>query len=134
MPRTRIPAYRCYKPKNLGLVVLDGKQHYLGPYGSPESVAEYKRLLQEFLAKEVVNSPAGHADRSVTLDELILAFWVHAREHYRSPDGSPSGELENLRVALRPLRRLYGQKPAREFGPIGLRAVRAAMVETGLSR
>ena len=28
--RPRIPAYRRYNPKNLGLVVIDGKQHYLG--------------------------------------------------------------------------------------------------------
>jgi hypothetical protein len=25
MPRFRIPSYRRYKPKNLGLVVIDGK-------------------------------------------------------------------------------------------------------------
>ncbi len=29
MPR-RIPRYRRFKPKDLGLVVIDGKQHYLG--------------------------------------------------------------------------------------------------------
>jgi hypothetical protein len=33
--RRRIPRYRCFKPKNLGLVVIDGKQHDLGRYGSP---------------------------------------------------------------------------------------------------
>jgi hypothetical protein len=41
MTRRRIPKYRRYKPKNLGLVVINGRQHYLGAYGSPESVAEY---------------------------------------------------------------------------------------------
>jgi carbohydrate-binding DOMON domain-containing protein len=50
MPRTRIPSYRCCKPKNLGLVVIDGKQHDFSPSGSPESVAEYNRLIQEWLA------------------------------------------------------------------------------------
>ena len=47
----KIPKYRCYKPKNLGLVDIDGKQHYLGRYGSPESVAAYNRLIQEWLAQ-----------------------------------------------------------------------------------
>jgi hypothetical protein len=36
MPRPRIPTYRRYKPKNLGLVVIDGKQHYLGKYGTSD--------------------------------------------------------------------------------------------------
>ena len=71
MPRRRIPTYRCYKPKNLGLVVIDGRQYYLGPYGSPESLAEYERLLQEFLTKEVGTTIDGHTNRRITVDELI---------------------------------------------------------------
>ena len=50
MPHSRIPKYRHYKPKNLGLVVLNGRQIYLGEYGSPESWAEYHRLVKEFRA------------------------------------------------------------------------------------
>ena len=42
--------------------------------------------------------------------------------------------LDNLRLALRPLRRLYGHAPARDFGPVGLRTVREAMVRDGLGR
>ena len=47
----RIPRYRRFKPRHLGLVVIDGTQHYLGKYGSPESIAEYDRLIQEWLAR-----------------------------------------------------------------------------------
>ena len=73
MPRRRIPKYRCYKPKNLGLVVIDGKQHYLGRYGSPESVAEYNRLIQEWLAKKP--DPVGVArstGATLVVNDLIL--------------------------------------------------------------
>ncbi len=112
MARRRIPTHRCYKSRNLGLVILDGKQHYLGPYGKPESLAEYERLIQEWLAKKAGTPTDGRADRRVTVDELILAFWKHAQVHYRKPDGSPSGELANLKVALRPSRPLYGKTPA----------------------
>ena len=134
MSHLRIPTYRRYKPKNLGLVVIDGKQHYLGPYGSPESVAEYDRLIQEYLAGKS-EVPLGDQDNPrLTVDELIAAFWRHAEEHYRNPDGSPSGELGNLKAALRPFRRLYGHTVAREFGPVALRAVRDAMVKSGLCR
>ena len=48
---SRLPKYRHYKPKNLAVVRIDGKDHYLGPYGSPESQDTYRRLLAEWLAK-----------------------------------------------------------------------------------
>jgi hypothetical protein len=59
--KRRIPGYRCFKPRNLCLVVIDGRQHYLGRYGSPESVAEYHRLVQEWLARGTPR--AGRAGR-----------------------------------------------------------------------
>lgn len=40
------PKYRHHKPKNLGVVVrIDGKDHYLGRYDSPESWEKYHRLV-----------------------------------------------------------------------------------------
>ena len=36
-PPSRIPKYRHYKPKNLGVVRIDGRDIYLGKYNSPES-------------------------------------------------------------------------------------------------
>ena len=90
MLRRRIPSYRCYKPKNLGLVVLDGKQHYLGRYGSPESLAEYHRLVQEWLARGGPSPiPSYPSEGDLSINELILAFWTrHAEAHYRRADGT----------------------------------------------
>jgi len=144
MTRRRIPAYRCYKPKNLGLVVLDGKQHYLGKYGTPESIAEYNRLVQEWLTRASTapsTTPPGD-QASTTIDdassplvnEIIVAFLKHAKAHYVRPDGSPTGEFENLRSAIKPLRQLYGYAPAASIGPLALRAVRDRMIRDGLSR
>src|SRR3954453_1906395 len=115
MPYCRVPSYRRYKPKNLGLVVIDGKQHYLGKYGTPESLAEYNRLIQEWLVAG--QTPAGQTNRPPpTVSEMILAFWRPAEQHERYADGTPTGEQNNLRDALRPVRRLYGDTPAAEFG------------------
>ena len=51
-PHTRrIPKHRRFKPKDLGLVVIDGVQHPLGKYGPPESVENYGRLGREWLAR-----------------------------------------------------------------------------------
>src|SRR4051794_36587442 len=117
MPRRSIPKYRCFKPKNLGLVVLDGKQHYLGRYGSAESVARYNRLIQEWLARgPLPPSEQAPEDPGLSINDLILAFWTrHAMMHYRRADGTPAGELTNYRDSLKPLRRLYGLSYAVEF-------------------
>jgi hypothetical protein len=52
----------------------------------------------------------------------------------RREDGSPTGEADNYRDALRPRKALYGHTAARDFGPLALRAVREEMVKSGLSR
>jgi integrase len=70
------------------------------------------------------------ANGGLTVNELILAYWTHAEQHYRRPDGEPSDELHCIRSAMRPLKELYGHTPASEFGPLALKAVRQRMVET----
>ena len=45
----RIPKYRHFKPKNLGVVRIDGRDHYLGKFDSPESHERYHRLIAEML-------------------------------------------------------------------------------------
>ena len=42
------PKYRHYKPKNLGVVRIDGRDHYLGKFNSDESWEKYHRLLAEW--------------------------------------------------------------------------------------
>jgi integrase len=134
MRQNRIPSYRCYKPKNLGLVVLNGRYYYLGKYGTPESLAEYHRLIQEWLTNHKRLPERRPETPGRTIDELILAFWGYAEQHYPSPQHGSSRELDNLRHAFRPLRRLYGCTLGSDFGPLALRAVREAMVREGLCR
>jgi integrase len=105
--------------------------------------AAYDRLIAEWLARgrrppEAV--PLATADRASeesaepSVAEIILAFWKFATEHYRDPDGQPTGTLENYRHALRPLRELYGDTPSAEFGPLKLKALRKHLVLSGLCR
>ena len=69
----------------------------------------------------------------MSVDELILAYFRHAQSYYVK-DGRPTSEQDNIRQALRPVRRLYGASPALEFGPVALSNVREAMVAAGRSR
>ncbi len=133
----RIPKYRPYKPKNLGVVRIDGKDEYLGRYNSHESLEKYHRLIAEWLSngqrsfQSSGNSNGCRVDLSI--NELILTYWQFAKTYY-AKDGQPSKELACMREALRPLRHLYGHTSAREFGPKALKAVRQHMVDQGLSR
>ena len=60
-----------------------------------------------------------------------MAYWDRHVETYYVKDGRPTSEQDNIRQALRFLRRLYGDTPGRDFGPLALKAVRQAMIDGG---
>ena len=43
------PSYRHHKPSGQAVVTLNGLDHYLGPWKSKASKAEYDRLIREWL-------------------------------------------------------------------------------------
>jgi integrase len=129
MARTAgIPSYRHYKRTGQALVTIAGQDHYLGRYNSPESKNEYDRLLAEWLAN------GRHAPQQrinavpLTIAELIDRYWTFAQV-YHVKNGKPTSEVRNLKIAFRPLRRLYGHTPAACFGPLALEVVRDALIE-----
>jgi integrase len=130
----RTPSYRLHKPSGQAVVTLGGRDVYLGRHGSPESRAEYDRLTAEWLlqGRPQVARPVG-AGQDTTVNEMVLAYLRHADAYYVK-DGKPTSEPKNVRLALRPLRRLYGDTLARDFGPLALKTVRQAMVDSGLCR
>jgi integrase len=142
MPRLirKLPSYRLHKPSGRAVVTLDGRDYYLGDFGTPESRDAYERLLAEWLAdRRRRGVPAGSASATaplanLTINELLLAFWRHAERHYRTPGGEPTRELDNYRDSIRPLKQLYGATLARRFSPLKLKALRATLIEAGLSR
>jgi integrase len=135
MPRNKavLPSYTLHKATGQARVRIDGKDFYLGPYDSAESREKYGSLIARFVAgrgPEPQNAESLH----VSVSELILAFWRHAETHYRHGDGTPTTELKNLRLALRPLNDLFGHSLAHQFGPLALKAVRQKMIDLGHCR
>ncbi len=121
----------------LGVVTLNGKDHYLGhwPDGQknpPEAVRlAYDKLIAEWLAAGRRLQPVPtEQPESVSINEMVLAFWRWAEQHYRDVDGNPTHEIDNLRFSLRPLKALYGLLPAAEFSPLKLKAVRQKMADS----
>lgn len=129
----RTPSYCHHKATGQAVVRIDGKDYYLGKHGSTESRAEYDRLIAEWLGNGRRLAPLTTGD-GLTVAELVLAYWRWAEQYHRDENGKPRGELENVRTALIPLRKLYSQTQAAAFGPLALRAIQGELVKSGLSR
>jgi hypothetical protein len=56
-----------HKPSGQAVVTLSGHDHYLGKWQTPESKAEYDRLVGEWLAK--LASWAGSSNSPVTFPQ-----------------------------------------------------------------
>lgn len=134
MPRLvhSAPKYRLHRASGQAVVTILGKDFYLGPWRSKASKFEYDRLISEWLANGRCLS-AGQNKAVTTVTELVAAYWKFAKSYYRK-DGRPTGALSGIKVALRILRRRYGDLPANEFGPKSLRALQHVMVELNHSR
>lgn len=144
--KPRIPSYRLHKASNQAVVVLNGRSFYLGVFGTAESKAEYQRIIAEWLANQRRPLPAANvgsvgptsftsspATHDLTVTELCVANWQHAKQDYVK-DGEPTSDKDTIRQALRFLRPLHSHTPAREFGPLALKAVRDAMVRHPITR
>src|SRR4051812_10195811 len=136
-PKSLKPAYCHHKASGRAFVVLDGDFKYLGLYGSQKSRDAYDKAIAEWITRGRRPAPSAIGSESPTklsVVSLIASFWEHAQKYYVHADGTPTSEQENLRQALRPLRRLYGNSPAADFGPLKLKAVRGEMIRLGLAR
>ena len=127
-----VPKYCKHKKTGQAYVTLGGKMVYLGVHGSPESKAEYDRIIREWLGSG--RSPtATQISGTITIVELIDRFLTHAEAYYRK-DGKSTGSKERFQLSFKPLFKLYGRKLVTEFGPSSLKTVRNVWVEKGLSR
>src|SRR5262245_16405890 len=125
----RIPSLRRHKPSAQGVVTINGKDIYLGPWPltlrkpPPDVKSAYDAKIAEWLPPGRVGTP-GDECPAVTLATLLAAFWEHVQKHYVNPDGRPTGEQEEYKMALRPVRHLYEALPVADFSPLKLKAVR----------
>lgn len=121
--KSRIPRLTRHKATGQAVVRLNGKDHYCGRWGSPGAQADYDSLIERWLAHDR-QLPEDQAGGDPTVEEVLAAYLDFAERHYRRPDGSPTSELDCIKLAIRPLRRHYGESPASEFGPRALLALR----------
>lgn len=142
MPRSSVkdPKYCLHKPSGQACVYEPGTGaiRYLGLHGSEESLVRYRQFLAELQesrsAREagIALAPSGAPQ---TIAETLLAYRAFAKTYYVGPDGLPNKEFVELGLALKPLRELFGNLPAAEFGPKKLKTLRQYLIdEQQLSR
>jgi integrase len=126
----RIPSYRRHRASGQAVVTLSGVDHYLGKWNSPESRAEYDRITSEWLVrgrKPAGTLPGEGRSDDFLVKELVHGYWSHVKATL------PDVEAVKVRLALAPVRRMYGEARAADFGPVAFKAVRAKLVEAKLS-
>ena len=106
LPENIVQSYRLHRQSGQAIVTLSGKDILLGPHGTSASRAEYRRQIAEWIAN---GRRLPQIASDLTIAELIVDFKGHAEKYYRHPDGTPTGEVQNFRMALRPLREFYGR-------------------------
>jgi integrase len=112
------------------------RDYYLGQWDSEEARGRYAALLLELTAASAHLAPterpfsAHLAPAPAPVQALlvcdVLARWcLHARTYY----SERGRERQQYAQALRPMERLFGLVPAREFDAVRLRQLQQAMID-----
>ena len=127
----RVPSLRHHKASGQAYAVLNGKAVYFGRSDDPQAEQKYHQAIAEWLAagKQLPADP-----NVIAVKEVLSRFWIHARDYYRTLTDGRVKELEQFRLAVRPLKELYGESRAADFGPRALKAVRRKMIDHGWCR
>src|SRR5687768_15393016 len=123
-PTKLVPAYCHHKASGRAVVRINGRDFYLGRYGSAESQEEYRRVVAEHLA---ACNGQGRGDQitgpgRLTVVELVEEYWQFVTGYYVK-NGKPTNTQHSIRAALRPVIQLYGECLASDFGPLALKKV-----------
>lgn len=118
-----VPKYLRHKASGQAVVRIDGRDVYLGVYGSPESRKRY--------AEEIARLGSGYSQPppgGVIVAELLSRYDDFAKGYYQPK------QYHRVRQALSVVTKLFATKKAAAFGPAALEACRAVMVDRGWSR
>jgi len=128
MPRQKkMPTYLHHRASGQAKVRIDGRDKYLGKYGSPESRAAYDAICRDWVLKN------DRANAGLKVGELAIRYMAFADSYYVK-DGKPTTQASLVRSALRCVVATHDRTVAVEFGPQALAKVRESMVAKGWLR
>jgi len=127
MPKAKVPGYLLHKPTGQARVRINGKDHWLGKYGSPESHDRYSSLILEW------QQAAKEAPSGVTFGQLSQMYRKHAERHYRK-NGKETSEVGLIRYSLKRMNKVARSLLLSDISPRHLKQARDFMVREGLPR
>ena len=137
-----IPTLRLHKPSGRARVRLNGRDCYVGEYGTVAAEEAYNRLIAEWLmngrklptkrrevAKVGVGGDSEGVESTLTIKGLVDAYLDWAARRYTNSNQSGVNYY-----ATRPLVEAFGSTPVIVFGANSLRLVRQLMIQRGWYR
>ena len=122
MPKLKNKPPKYAKLKQYAVIYFQGKTHYLGLYGSPESKTAYARFVAESRENPIILPP--QEGENVTVVDLVAAFLEHAKTAL-----DISTYKHYLTLAGDFLLKLYGADTAADdFKPRCLKLLRSELV------
>jgi integrase len=112
------------------LVSINGRKHYLGPWGTEKALGNYHRIIAEWLASGKSRA-FGLPVEQLRIEQLVADYLRHCAEYYGTHANS---ELHRVELSARRLLKFYAHTPAVEFGVVQFKTVRKLFIDEGHSR
>ena len=150
-PKAKAPARR-YHLSGQSVVTIAGRDYYLGPHDSPESIARYAALIATYqqngltlpdgFALEMLEplvaamlgaataAPANQSSQPVFVKH-VTAIW---REHIKTKYSNTKSERSRHNKLCERLEQAFGETPVEQFGPLKLSEFRESLVGAGYAR
>jgi integrase len=114
MSRTKTPPPYPRKAHASGLarVKINNRHVYLGKFGTPESYAEYERQLALWRTTQANGCQLATPVAACRTVADVLARWD---QHAQATYSERGRELDQFRLSLRPVVRLFGSLPVQDF-------------------
>lgn len=120
--QSKVPSYRLHRGSGQAIVTINRRDFYLGRHNTPDSRRRYHRLIAEYLSSPETFSLSTSRKSDAAVSELIVAFLAFVKSEVGDK------EYKGIKLAMKPLRSLYGDTCAKDFGTSQYKAVRAVFV------
>jgi hypothetical protein len=118
---SQVPKYCLHKPSGQGYVRIRNRVVYCGKFGTPDSLAEYGRLIGALVTEKATESARSAAGAKIadpprkpaTIEKLFRHYQRFAKTYYRKKDGTVTLTAANIERALQRVQDLYGRAIAR---------------------
>lgn len=127
----RPPRLCKHKATGRAYVTLNGREYYLGTHGTEASRAAYASLIAQWIQGGGHYRP--NSQQEITVAEVMASYIGFAESYYRK-NGKVTCEYGLILDTCRVAKPLFGRSRAAEFGPLALKTVRQALVDSGISR